>query len=90
MEGKGKYGRRLAIVRTSHHIALFLASGSLGQWVRRSSQSPFRLLTTQQQRSLYLRSFVLRLMNGPFVLISRSNLAEEPKLNNQLRFMPIY
>lgn len=56
MEGKGKYGRRLAIVRTSHHIALFLASGSLGQWVRRSSQSPFRLLTTQQQRSLYLRS----------------------------------
>lgn len=88
MEGKGKYGRRLAIVRTSHHIALFLASGSLGQWVRRSSQSPFRLLTTQQQRSL--PSFVLRLMNGPFVLISRSNLAEEPKLNNQLRFMPTY
>lgn len=85
MEGKGKYGRRLAIVRTSHHIALFLASGSLGQWVRRSSQSPFRLLTT-----FSLPSFVLRLMNGPFVLISRSNLAEEPKLNNQLRFMPTY
>lgn len=37
------YGRRLAIVHTSHHIALFHTSGSLGQRARRICKSPFSL-----------------------------------------------
>lgn len=37
------YGRRLAIVHTSHHIVLFHTSGSLGQRARRICKSPFSL-----------------------------------------------
>lgn len=40
---KDLYGRRLAIVHTSHHIALFLASDSLGQRARRICKSPLGL-----------------------------------------------